>query len=157
MQVHLNISNILVCVCVISLDCKLQPGSCLSVFSFSMSTPEKMLNASLLNELRYVSHLSNQNLDSFLYLVLYFAFLFYFFPIQCQPFLTFKGFWKVFLKTKFLMVECYLVEWKAVLEILFVLQSLRSFSFVSLQSISRNGILGERAWIFLRLLYIFAK
>ena len=78
MQVHLNISNILVCVCVISLDCKLQPGSCLSVFSFSMSTPEKMLNASLLNELRYVSHLSNQNLDSFLYLVLYFAFLFFF-------------------------------------------------------------------------------
>ena len=152
MQVHLNISNTLVCVCVISLDCKLQPGSCLSVFSFSMSTPEKMLNASLLNELRYVSHLSKQSLDSFLYLVLYFAFFFFPYSMPAIP-----HFQKVFLKTKFLMVECYLVEWKAVLEILFVLQSLRSFSFVSLQSISRNGILGKRAWIFLRLLYIFAK
>ena len=81
-----------VCVCVISLDCKLQPGSRLSVFSFSMSIPEKILNANLLNELRYVSHLSKQNLDSFLYLVLYFAF--FFFPIQCQPFLTFEGFFE---------------------------------------------------------------
>ena len=58
-----------------------------------MSTPEKMLNANLQNELRYVSHLSKQNLDRFLYLVLYFAF--FFFSIQCQPFLTFKRFfWK---------------------------------------------------------------
>lgn len=81
MQVYLNIRNILVCmcVCVISLDCKLQPGSHLSAFSFSMSIPEKILNANLLNELRYVSHLSKQNLDSFLYLVLYFAFFFFLF------------------------------------------------------------------------------
>ena len=94
MQVYLNIRNILVsvCVCVISLDCKLQPGSRLSAFSFSMSIPEKILNANLLNELRYVSHLSKQNLDSFLYLVLYFAF--FFFPIQCQPFLTFERFFR---------------------------------------------------------------
>ena len=153
MQVYLNIRNILVCmcVCVISLDCKLQPGSHLSAFSFSMSIPEKILNANLLNELRYVSHLSKQNLDSFLYLVLYFAF-FFFYSMPAIP-----HFQKVFLKTRFLMVECYLIEWKAVLEILFVLQSLRSFSFVSLQSISRSGILGKRAWTFLRLLYIFAK
>ena len=154
MQVYLNIRNILVsvCVCVISLDCKLQPGSRLSAFSFSMSIPEKILNANLLNELRYVSHLSKQNLDSFLYFVLYFAFFFFSYSMPAIP-----HFRKVFSKTRFLMVECYLIEWKAVLEILFVLQSLRSFSLVSLQSISRSGILGKRAWTFLRLLYIFAK
>ena len=138
--------------CVISVDCNVQPGSPLSVFSFSMSTPEKMLNANLQNELRYVSHLSKQNLDRFLYLVLYFAFFFFFHWKTAIPY-----FQKVFLKTRLFMEECYLIEWKAVLEILFVLESLRSFSFISLQSISRSGILGKRAWTFFRLLYIFAK
>ena len=65
----------------------------MSVFSFSMSTPEKMLNANLQNELRYVSHLSKQNLDRFLYLVLYFAF-FFFFPFNANHSLLSKGFFE---------------------------------------------------------------
>lgn len=133
-----------------SLHCKLQPGRPLvCVVHCLVCRSEKTLSATLLNgwKLRiYVSHLSKQNVDSSLHLVLnptFFSF----------KFLIFNGFlWKHYFNSG--MLFHYL---KSYAGNPFTLESLRPPSFFSSQSVFRSGILGWRAWTFEGFLYIFAK